>query len=653
MAASLLVAAVLCGSESVNEGRRNVYAVDQFNHLKHTQSAAEALLSGQFPPRVSPVLTEGLGNPYHQFYSPLAHSVMAAASIVLGDVVLGYSVTQVMMTAIAFFHACLLGLYLTRSGPCSAFAGFVFVTAPYLAVDRTVLGSSPEHFAFCLLPAVLYWNLRAVSLRSFRNWALAVLSTSALLLSHLITGFFFLFFYAVFIVIAGIIALSRRKPAQGTDAGDGFPLRNGVGDSERRGRLGLRRKAFLRKAFGSASVAAATLLVCAYYLAPIALYQDLIMKSLVLPGMRTAASAAAVQPLTVASLSDVPWNWSQLYHPMSWKYQAGLLILASHAAFAWLCLTRRSDWAFPFSLVSWITLVFAVFPQVFSVPPLDRIDIVQNSFRFLGFFALEGSVAGALVLREIFRRSPCLPGAVQAATSAALICLALALAAPYIYPRSVRSGAEETLDARDIIQTPGLWYNEDNYLRAAPPEGASGWVEPGRKAVSGQGAADDKIFHADLAEYYRSSGGQPGEALLDILYFPGLQQVEASVMPKRGKAAPLGGIFTLGTYWQRRDAVKNNDVKGPGAFHGLRLTGLPEEGFMEVKVRFVGMRWANAVSLLACSLFFGAAVAVGFRHGWRRLRSGGGRRRAGTSGCLRRKPVTGRNGQIVDKGKRL
>ncbi|MDR3153403.1 MAG: hypothetical protein LBW85_03820 [Deltaproteobacteria bacterium] len=675
LAVSVLVAVVLSGSESVHDGMRNVYTAELFNHLTLTQSAAEAMIAGEIPPRVSPFLTGGLGNPYHQFYAPLAHMTAAAASVLLGDLMIGYSATVIFLMAFAFFFMYRLGLYLTGSPACAALAAFVYATAPYLSIDRNMRGAYTEYFALCLLPAALYWNLRALPLRSFRSWALAALFTGALFLSHFITGFFFLFFYALFFLVSGATLLARDLVA-GFAAGKapvfeaaGPEVSGAVRDTEEIGtessgdaagggdeslaeagggiagsafrrvssdRLAgrRRRRAFLRKALCAASVALAALLLCAYQLGPLLLYGDTVLKTAVLPGIRTAASAAMTQLLTVLSLTDIPWNWKDQFLTHA-RFQAGLVVFASHAAFAWYCAARKSAWALPFSLISWIIFLLTVWPQAFSFPPLKYIDIAQYSYRFLGFFALAGAVAGGLALRGFFRSVEGFTRPVRACAALAIICLALVLSSPYLFPRPGTGRSPRTANMGYVLQTAGLDYGEDYFLRPRPQEGSFAWTEPERAALKGAGKPSDMAFRADLGEYYRTSGGPPGEALLDILYYPGLQEVTVKAFSGGAEAGAADGNPAFETFWQKREAVKGAVEDGPGAFHGLRITGLPDEGLLEARIKFIGMRWANRVSFASCLLLAVAAIFLGLR---------GAGRKAG--GALPKEPQNGHEEQV-------
>ncbi|MDR3153400.1 MAG: hypothetical protein LBW85_03805 [Deltaproteobacteria bacterium] len=526
--------------------------------------------------------------------------------------------TVTLLLTFALVSAYRLGFYLTGSAPCAAVAAFVFATSPHLAVDRDMLGYYSEYFAFCLLPAALYWNLRAISLKSFRRWALAVIFTGALILSHLITGFFFLFFYALFFILAAARfplreLISHRGSGHGLARPEmtgkkNHPVMSGRHSRARRG------KAYFRKAVTALSVAVAALLLCAYYLGPAILYGDLVIKKLLLTEMKTGFSHSFTQLLTVLSFADLPWSWQAQLRGSSFKFQAGLLVFASHVAFACYCAKARSTWALPFALTSWTIFVFVVRPQVFFWPLLREVDIAQFPFRFLIFFTLAGTVSCSVALRTIFSLSNGLSAGGRAAVALALVGLTLALSGPYLYPRFVGDDAVLTISADDIRSSGALQHNEDAYLRPVPPMGSIAWVNPERKAIQGAGRADDRKFTTDLAEYCLSSGGPPGEILLDILYFPGLQEVETNVFHPAKRAGTGAEEFNLDTYWQRRETVTSHGVEGPGAFHGLRLTGFPCQGRLEARVKFVGMRWANRLSMAACAALIAAAAIRGVWH---------------------------------------
>ncbi|MDR1041415.1 MAG: hypothetical protein LBR80_14905 [Deltaproteobacteria bacterium] len=587
----------LCGAEVNFRGHRDVLAHDQMGHLVLTASMAETFLEGTFPPRVSPILSDGLGNPYHQFYSPLSHMYSAAVSLLVGDVMTGFSLCTVFILALAFVYAFKLGRYLTLSSHCAAVAAFLFVTAPYLSTDRVLRGAFAEYVAFCLLPMALYYNLRALPLNSFKFWALAALSTAALLLAHLITGFFFLFFYAVFFILSGLSLLARRYVSRG-GVGVGAPSRI---------------RPFLRKSFAAATICLFATLLGLYCLGPAIFYGDLIMKRQELAGVSSAASGYMTPILSLFSLTDTSWDYESSFMIHA-RFQTGFALLASFGAFVYLLARWRTSWAFPFALTAGLVLVTVARPAVFLYPPLKYVDIAQFSYRFLSLFTLSAACSGALALRAVFRASPGFTPATRTAAAMAIIAISVALGVPYVYPKPVQQGRLGlNLNSSILYDNSRLFDGENAYLRVPPPDGSDDWVAPESVSVRWRGKPGDWTFRADLNEYYSMSGGQPGEVLLDVLYYPGLQDIEIRVDGK-----PVGAF--LDTWWQRRDSVRGAFYNEIGGFHGLKISGAPEKGILEARVRFIGYKWANWISLSAFAFLLGGFMFSAWRTRCKKVR---------------------------------
>jgi hypothetical protein len=284
-------------------------------------------------------------------------------------------------------------------------------------------------------------------------------------------------------------------------------------------------------------------LLSPYYLAPALLYGDLVMKKAVLPAMRTWTSSELTPFFAVLSLTDVPWLCQAQFSSTAWKFQAGMPGFAAHAAFAWRCAKGGGSWALAFAVTSWIILLVIGWPGVFSRPPLKYADIAQFPFRFLSLFTLAGSVSGALALRRLFKERLRLPMAARNTFALAMICLSLALSGPYLYPRSAGQPGGSALGESDIMLSPGLEATEDAYHRPAPEEGAFSWTDPARSAVKGTGTPANAAFRADLSEYYRSSGGPRGEVFLDIIHYPGLQDIETMLQDHGGRLHGEGRLF--------------------------------------------------------------------------------------------------------------
>ncbi|MDR1314120.1 MAG: hypothetical protein LBQ12_10605 [Deltaproteobacteria bacterium] len=620
-AGALFISLSLCGAESVSGGRREAYTPEQFNHLELVASSAVSLLNGDFPPRTSPILTGGLGNPYHQFYAPFPHAFAGAAAVVVKDVVLAYSASVVLMLAFAFVFAFRLGKLLTGSGPCAVFAAFLYSTAPYLHAARTLAGSYDEYFALCLLPAALYYGIRSLSLKSYRHWALAALSGAAIALSSLWTALAFLFLcalYAAFRAASGLAARPSGGSGPGVaPAGKGRPGPAGP----RRGNTPLKRAA------AAASVVLGASLLAMYFLGPALLYDPEMAKTAIMGPARPAG--AFVTPfLSLVSMRDTPWDWRAQFIDFS-RYQAGLLVLASFGFYFRYCFRKGAlRAAAPFLAVSALAFLFVARPGTLDFGPFAPLGAGPRSYRFLGLVSLAGTVAGALALKAFFASRRGFTPAAKAVAALALAGLSLALASPYLYPDGTRYSFVRSVNSADLLAISRLDYGETAFMRRPPAEGGEGWADPDALALAMRGRPGDAFFAADLEEYRRVAGAPEGEVLLDALYYPGLQEVEVRV---NGVKADLG----LATYWQARGGVPadpDEGAPGPpvrdgavgqgpadgeglqrpgGAFHGLKVTGAPPSGAIQARVRFTGMGWANLTSLLAVlSLAAGAAVPV-------------------------------------------
>lgn len=599
LALALLVAIVLCGAEVTFDGRRDIMFSDQFNHIVLSASMLQALSNFNFPPRVSPILSDGIGNPFHQFYSPLGHVYIAIISFILGDVVLGFSVGSVLILAFAFVYMFKLCRYLTLSSCCATVAAFLFVTAPYLSTDRVMRGAFSEYMAFCLLPMTLYYNLRALNLKNVYMWILSVLSTSALVLSHLITGSFFILFYAIFLFLYSIWSFVRRqKQITDVNAGtiDHLTLTTRILKSS-------------RKIIGGGSIAVATVLLCMWYIGPVTFYNDLIMKQMYLIREPISSSAPLTTIIGILSITDTSWNFrANIVEPS--RFQIGFLLLASFMGLFFFCFQKRTSVVFPFMIFGIIIFTMIVRPSVFNYPPLKYFDMAQMSYRFLSHFTLIASISSALSLNILFNNYYIVNSPSRYAVSFAIIAMAMIAVLPYLYPKILENQwPKYMVNTKMVYERSKLIYGEDSYLRMPPSEsvGIHVWTDPNRKSLNRHRNSKNGYseFQVDLEEYFRSSDHVQGEVLLNILYYPGLQSVDIII---DGKPTKVG----LDTFWQKRHTFGpfNEFDPKPEPFHGLKLSGLPNNGFLEVKVRFTGLRWANLISFLSILFILGTIFYI-------------------------------------------
>lgn len=168
--------------------------------------ARNAMLEGQFPVRVTPNQNGGTRYPMFQFYANLPYAVSALPTLIPG--VGPYTGWKAMMLAallcggIYTFRTTLL---LTGHPTAAAWAGAVFLTAPYLFTDIRGRGAVSEAVAFNLVPAAIYYTLRCLRSRKWRLVPPCAIAWSAVALSHNIT-------YLYGVVFAALLVLSYLRP---------------------------------------------------------------------------------------------------------------------------------------------------------------------------------------------------------------------------------------------------------------------------------------------------------------------------------------------------------------------------------------------------------------------------------------------------------
>lgn len=157
----------------------------------------------QIPCRWVPDMGYGYGYPQFNYYSPLPYYVMEAFHLVgfgiLDSVKIGFGIT-VLISA--------LGMYLLTRRLWGEWGGllssFLYVYAPYRAVDMYVRGAVGEFWALSALPFI-FWSILKIRKSEERNGILFfALSLSALFLSHNVTTLISLPFIALFILLLSI-----------------------------------------------------------------------------------------------------------------------------------------------------------------------------------------------------------------------------------------------------------------------------------------------------------------------------------------------------------------------------------------------------------------------------------------------------------------
>lgn len=181
----LLAAAVMLPFHS---GRFR-HAGDLVAHVAGVVEAGHALAEGQFPVRVAPTQNGGMRYPILQYYGNFPYTACAAFDLLVPGVnpYGAWKIFTFVMLVAGGFFTYRSALSLTRRPLASAVAGAVFVAAPYMLTDLYERGAFTEAVAFCLMPALLYFLMRAFGSRRWRYVALAAVTWALLALSHNIT----------------------------------------------------------------------------------------------------------------------------------------------------------------------------------------------------------------------------------------------------------------------------------------------------------------------------------------------------------------------------------------------------------------------------------------------------------------------------------
>ncbi|MDR1657167.1 MAG: hypothetical protein LBT47_06370 [Deltaproteobacteria bacterium] len=577
---AFLASSILMGAHySLPEGQL-IFNLDQFNHLKLSGSVALGLEKGQWIIRTAEQISENAGLPIHQFYSPGAHTFIAIVAILTHDLFLGFSLALILMSTLAFIFSFKLVRYLTQSDIAAMVAAFVFITGPYLAVDRVMRGAIPEYMAICVLPMVLYYQLRAAASEKFGYIIKAVLATAWLFLLHLITAVFFYFFYGVFLLSFFVHNLFI---------------------------CGKNRKYFLIKCFRKIITVAAIIVLIGmldmYHLFPAMFYKDIIAKTSDVANNSLFNSSRFTPFLAVFSIRELIWPRQGIGITPAACYQLGLMLLAGFVAYIYFKIRDyRSAFAWPLIFTGGLIVYVILLPVIF-VGPLKIFDFAQFSYRFLAFFQLLAMILGSLALVAFWQANPDYRPAQKKNLALVLILASIILVSPYLFPKSVRMGYPKYIHAAQVLEAKTLENGNDSYLRT-PPE-----VMEGAKNVPAFEASEimpatevrntaDRIFEIELANN-KFNMGQYGELFLDVLYYPKLMDIQSTIDGK--KFEPI-----LETYWRSREGF--GKVGQVGYFHGLKLSGLPAAGKLTVQVKFVGSKAGNWISLATLIVLLGYAV---------------------------------------------
>lgn len=564
---ALLVSVVLLGAESFQHKIRLIYNPSLDNNLKLTDSAAQAIRKGQIVPRTLEGLSDDAGQAYHQFFSPGAHVFTALFVLLTSDLYLSHALAMLFFSMTGFIYSFKMASYLTRSNIAALVGSFIFVTSPYLASERVLRGAVPEYMAMCLLPMVLYFQIRALASGKWAAVVKAILALAFLFLLCLNTGVMFCFFFLSFMLLYlfyNIIYNRQRK---------------------------IFAKKFFKRLFILAIIYLITLLLDVYYLYLNVNYHDLMINIRQAGSPLLSNSGQRAAFFTLFSIREMVWPTEFFRSPF--RFQTGFMVLVGFCGFIYLKFRDfRSPFVWPIILTACWIMYLILCPEIFG-GPLNFLDFIPYSVLFLSQYEVLGMLMGAMALSAFWRKNSDFTPSLRKISALGLILGSLILVSPYLYPVTFLESYPMFVKENQVNAVKTLAAGNSSYLRIPPNLLDNSVVLPPFKPEESLKAAKifnsaDRLFDIDLENKSPSLGG-PGELHLDVLYYPGLMHIEAEVSGRR--IDPI-----ISTYWRSRDLFGNFGEKG--GFHGLKLSDLPDAGHLTVRVQFVGNQPANMVSLM-------------------------------------------------------
>jgi hypothetical protein len=198
-------------------------AMDVCNHVSGIIEARNALNEGQFPIRVPPLQCDRERYALFQFYGNFPYTLGGAVyRLTNAD---PYSIWKGIVIAslvAGAFFTYRSGRLLTRQALPAIGAGVVFVTAPYLLTDIHGRTAFPEIVSFGLLPAVFYYAWRSFAGRQWGTVFAGGVAWCLLALSHNITFLFGSLFLGMFFL--SYASWQRRLIGRWTRVGAGYAL---------------------------------------------------------------------------------------------------------------------------------------------------------------------------------------------------------------------------------------------------------------------------------------------------------------------------------------------------------------------------------------------------------------------------------------------
>lgn len=197
-----VVAASLIAPIGVENYIPNV--ADYTNHIVSVIQAKMALIEGQFPIRVSPFENQGFRYPIFQFYSPSTYTLAGLLYqwITPANPLLACKFTMWIALIIGGIYMNRLIYWFVHSKPAALLGSLVYLSSPYYIIVINGFGDLSEAFALGLLPVVVFYTIQRYFHPS-KNITLLQMSMAwyFLITAHLITFLYTFVFINIFLLL--------------------------------------------------------------------------------------------------------------------------------------------------------------------------------------------------------------------------------------------------------------------------------------------------------------------------------------------------------------------------------------------------------------------------------------------------------------------
>jgi hypothetical protein len=498
---------------------------------------------GQFPPRVGPDCQNGQRYPVLQFYGAFPYGVMGGMTAFLGiGPYTGWKLMALASFLVAGYFMLRLSYWLCGNYRAAALSGAVFLCAPYLMTDLHARGAFAEMLALNLMPAAFYCTARCLSSRKLKWACWSAVVWTLIGTTHNITYLYGATFGAAFFLPFVFL---------------GKPVR-------RFGRLAL--------AGGLHGLMMLWYVLPQFHIVPLLNISDNVGSPFLSNNLTPLWILLAPLRANTPEGASTPTLGLQV----GWPILAGVLLglvalfrLGRRRRFRWaalLCLLLGFATAF---FVAWSPIDFwGHVPKAYY--------FVQFTYRLLVFVVLFGSALTAFGLARLFRRGVPMWAALLVLGAAGLAVSSYVPRGHYLVPDLVKGiyatpmneGLTEYLPAANAMAATSVsdadpanvhWDNHLSALAAHPlaHDGRRRVALPLKKVQKG----------AKVRCNYHASG--PVWLELPVLDYPGMLDVQ------------------------------DNGRRAPYSNSGMYVAVPLAAGAHHVTVRFVGVRWANFVSLIA------------------------------------------------------